>query len=148
MSKFDNLVQKLRQHGERLTIQRRLVIEALCSSDEHMTINDIQHYIRTNHLAHELSEPTVYRIVQRLKDLRLVSQTDMAGTGIVYQLIDNPPHHHLICLRCGCIIDVNDNYFDDLRQRFLHDFGFEVRIDHMAMYGVCAKCQQAVDEQA
>jgi len=82
---------------------------------------------------------TIYRILQWLKDLRLVSQTDMGAGGMVYQLLSHP-HHHLICLTCGAVTDVDDAYLDDLRRKLGEAYGFTARIDHMAIYGQCHEC--------
>lgn len=140
MTTYERLVHAVRARGERLTFQRRLVMRALCEHEAHMTIHDIQRQIQARDDVHSCAEPTIYRIVQWLKDLGLVSQTDMAGAGIVYQVISTPRHHHLICLHCGAIIDIEDSLFDGLRRQLSEAFGFRARIDHMAVYGWCARC--------
>ncbi len=135
----DEIVNWLEDQGERLTIQRRVVIEALTACGDHMTIQDIHAYLnQTQGMA--LSETTIYRILEWLKRLRIVAQTDMGAAGIVYALIDNPLHHHLICLRCGRVIDIDDAYFASMRRQLKADLGFITRIDHMAIYGECEQC--------
>lgn len=140
MSEYDRIVQVLRQHGERITIQRRLVIEALLDTHAHMTVNDVNEHIQTKQDVHALAEPTIYRILQWLKELELVSQTDMAESGIVYQIIGSQRHHHLVCLNCAKTIDVTDALFDGVRQQLASEQGFNARIDHMAIYGYCSDC--------
>ncbi len=140
MSEYDQIVKILRQHGERITIQRRLVIEALLATHAHMTVNDVNEHIQEKKDVHSLAEPTIYRILQWLKELELVSQTDMAESGIVYQIIGAHKHHHLVCLNCGVSIDVADTLFDDMRERLAREHGFHARIDHMAIYGYCSDC--------
>lgn len=140
MSEYDQIVNILRQHGERITIQRRLVIEALLDTHDHMSVNDVNDYIEKKQNAPSLAEPTIYRILQWLKSLQLVSQTDMAESGIVYQIIGQKKHHHLVCLNCNQIIDIPDRLFDHLRESLRSEFNFHARIDHMAIYGYCANC--------
>ena len=70
----------------------------------------------------------------------MVSQTDIGSAGIVYELIDDPPHHHLICLSCEAIIDLDDSLFTHLRQQLREEYDFEPRIEHMAVYGYCRSC--------
>ncbi len=137
---MDNVLEKLRAQGERLTIQRRLVIEALCNAENHLTINAIQDHIAANHPDSDMQDPTIYRILQWLKDLQIISQTDMGQTGIVYELLDTPPHHHLICLKCNQVIDIDNAFFSELRQQLYEKYGFAARIDHMAIYGYCEVC--------
>lgn len=140
MERLDKLIDTIRQAGERLTIQRRLLLEALCASDGHQTIVDLQARIEDN--GHTLSETTIYRNLQWLKDLGLVCQTDMGQAGIVYSLVSTPQHHHLICLQCGAMIQLEDRYFVPLRDQLREDYGFIARIDHMAIYGLCANCAE------
>lgn len=147
MSEYDAIVETLRQHGERITIQRRLVIEALLATHTHMTVNDVNQHIQTMQGVDALAEPTIYRILQWLKELALVSQTDMAEAGIVYQIIDTQKHHHLVCLNCSKTIDVNDTLFDSIRQQLASEQGFHARIDHMAIYGYCSDCASQNDEK-
>jgi Fur family ferric uptake transcriptional regulator len=136
----DNILTTLREQGERLTIQRRLVIEALCEATEHLAVQDIQ--ARLAERGTDLNETTVYRIMQWLKDVGVVSQTDLGQRGIVYQIIGPHPHHHLVCLNCGQVIDIDDSVVETLRARLRHEFNFEPRIDHMAFFGNCRECQQ------
>ncbi len=142
MGLFDRVVGQIQSKGERITIQRRLVIEALCNCHGHLTVLDIQRYIEATYPASALQDTTIYRILQWLKDLALVSQTDMGAVGIVYELLISP-HHHLVCLACGAVIELDGGYLSALHDRLAADLGFEARIDHMAIYGLCKDCAAA-----
>ncbi|MCA9907547.1 MAG: transcriptional repressor, partial [Anaerolineae bacterium] len=133
MPSVDDILSQLEAHGERLTIQRRAVIDMLVAQHDHLTIQDLQSCLEQTQGV-KLSETTIYRILEWLKRLALVSQTDMGSAGIVYSLVGTPRHHHLICLDCGAVMDIDDAYFDDLRRKVQHDLGFVARIDHMAIY--------------
>jgi Fur family ferric uptake transcriptional regulator len=136
---LDAILDQLHARGERLTFQRRIVIEALANHVDHVTIQDIQRYVEDKYTLQVLHEVTIYRILQWLKDLQLVSQTDMGAAGIVYQRL-NQRHHHLICLKCGAVEDIDDDFLSDLRHKLADDYHFSARIDHMAIYGHCEKC--------
>lgn len=141
MKEYDRILADIRKSGERLTIQRRLVIEALAFTHTHMSTAAVRDYIEANHPDQVIPEPTIYRILQWLKDLRMVSQTDMAEHGIVYEIIGASLHHHLICLNCGKTEDIDDDLFSNLRQQLHNKYHFRTRIDHMAIYGYCDECQ-------
>jgi Fur family transcriptional regulator, ferric uptake regulator len=140
MNELDAVLDCVRSQGERITIPRRLVIEALCSTTNHLSINDLQTILHQRDPDLSLSDTTIYRVLQWLKELEIVSQTDMGQAGIVYALITQPSHHHLICLNCGAIITVEDAIFAPLREQLQRQYGFEARIDHMAIYGHCSQC--------
>lgn len=140
MQEYNRIVDIIRQNGERLTVQRKMVVQALTHTNTHMTINAVSAHIQHYHQGHVIPDPTIYRILQWLKDLGVVSQTDMSDDGIVYEVIGAAPHHHLVCLHCGKTTDLEDSLFDDLRQTLLQKHGFRARIDHMAIYGYCETC--------
>jgi len=140
------IISCLQKKGERITLPRRLVIEALEHIHEHRTIKDIQHHLNTTNANHPLSETTIYRVLQWLKAMEIVSQTDMGKDGIVYALMSNPYHHHLICLSCGGKMMIDDALFTALRQDLQTEYGFEARIEHMAIYGHCTTCQMDESE--
>jgi Fur family transcriptional regulator, ferric uptake regulator len=143
MNSQQTIFDRLRARGERLTIQRRAVLEVLAAQGDHLTVQEIQAEAARRGL--ELTETTVYRIVQWLKDLGVVSQTDLGQSGTVYELIGPQRHHHLVCLNCGAVIDVDDALFDVLRARLRAEYDFEPRIDHMAIFGLCAACRDSGD---
>jgi Fur family ferric uptake transcriptional regulator len=140
MSEYNRILEILRHHGERITLQRQLVIHALLETHAHLTVSDINEHIQIKQGGQALAEPTIYRILQWLKQLELVSQTDLAESGIVYQIIGEQKHHHLVCLTCGKTTDVADTLFDGIREQLIRTVGFHARIDHMAIYGYCSGC--------
>ncbi|MCC6804965.1 MAG: transcriptional repressor [Anaerolineae bacterium] len=140
MASFESIIGQIQAHGERVTIQRRLIVEALCAVPGHRSIGDLQNWLEVAHPEYDLQAPTIYRILQWLKDLELISQTDMGSAGIVYELLDMPHHHHLICLNCGKVTNLDDGYLKPLRRALVSDLGFQARIDHMAIYGLCPAC--------
>ncbi len=142
MSEYERIIHTINEQGERLTIQRRLVIEVLTASGAHLTINAIRDAISALPHGEALPETTIYRILQWLKQIGVIAQTDMAQSGLVYQVIGATPHHHLICLNCGSITELEDHMLDDLRTRLLDAHQFRARIDHMAIYGYCVNCAE------
>lgn len=139
MISAQRILEQVRTAGERVTPQRQMVIQALAASGAHLTLQEVREYI-TDEENMTLAEPTIYRILQWLKDLGIIAQTDIAERGVVYQIISTPPHHHLICLHCNRIIDIDDRLMADLRQQLQQLHGFQARIDHMAIYGLCPEC--------
>jgi Fur family ferric uptake transcriptional regulator len=141
-SYLDTVLEDLKARGERITVQRRIVLEALCNQKDHLSINDIDRYLRKKYPDQDLSDVTIYRIVNWLRELELVSQTETVGAPTVYELLRRP-HHHLICTTCGAVQEMDDADVAPLRARILDHYGFRARIDHLAVYGQCATCAGA-----
>ena len=137
---MDELLSQLQAQGERLTQPRKKVLEVLRDSGSHMTVEDVRKRLHEGN--NGLDAPTIYRVLQWLKQMGLVSQTDLGGEAIVYQFIIDHQHHHLVCLSCGSINDLADTTLSSLRRKLRDEYGFESRIDHLAIFGVCKQCQQ------
>ena len=133
-----------RRPGERLTRQRWAVFR-LFSSQGHLSAEDILVALRTEFP--KLNSSTVYRELLWLKDQGLISETDMGGGIKVYERVTDPPHHHLICLHCGRIADLDNRYFDSLRQALVEESTFLPRIEHFAIFGSCADCLAKMNKQ-
>ena len=141
MQTQQDIINHIKHLGERITLPRRAVIQALCESGGHQTLQTVQHYLEAQGTA--IPEPTVYRVLQWLKDMEIVSQTDLGGSGTVYELLSAPLHHHMICLSCGCIQNFDDTAIEKLRTYLQQNYGFEPRIDHLAIFGLCEACAAA-----
>lgn len=131
----------LRQRGVRLTPQRRMILDAIAQQSGHISAEDI--YDRIASVYPDMNRSTVYRNLERLCDLRLVAVTDLGGGRVRYEALDSARHHHLICHRCGTMIDLDDQLVASLRQCIAEIHHFDAEIDHLAIWGVCARCRTA-----
>ena len=85
---------------------------------------------------------TVYRTLSVLKQMRLVSETDMGGGESTYEWIEQARHHHLICRGCDRVTLLDHKYLASLGTELLEDCGFQADIDHFAIFGLCEECLQ------
>ena len=135
-----DIIARLRERGQRITQPRRELLRVLLNEQSHFTVEMLQQVLHNNHV--EMDEATIYRTLQWLKEHEMVSQTDMGFGADVYCVVDShATHHHLICLNCKHIIQADDSVFDELRDRLLSQYGFQPRIEHFAIFGLCKDCQ-------
>lgn len=141
MSCEGDAVAVLRESGHKLTPQRLMVVAALRHATGHQTAARILQEVQRVYPYVDIS--TVYRTVSVLKDLHLVTETDMGGGELVYEWVADGPHHHLICQRCGSVQRLPHEMLDGLGARLLEGYGFHADIDHFAIFGLCRTCQIA-----
>ena len=134
-----DLVRSARD-GERLTQQRRAVWRVFVERPGHLTAEEILAALQPS-FPH-LSTATVYREFTWLKRHGLISETDVGRGPKVYERMSDPPHHHLVCLICGAVADLDDSQFNFLRQGLEGEIGFVARIDHFAVFGTCRRCRE------
>jgi Fur family ferric uptake transcriptional regulator len=139
----DDIVERLRERGGRMTRPRRLVINALLSGPgHHMTASDIVAAVRADDP--EFYESTVYRTLDRLLELGVVERVQLGPGGAVFHL-PHRPHHHLVCERCGNVIEIPAAVLDDLSTRIRAEHGFRLRPSASTLVGSCARCDAAVE---
>ena len=137
MATANELADLLRRKGQRPTPQRMMILAVLAEQGGHLPAEVIYERVRRDYPYINLS--TVYRALEMLRDQGIVSETDLGGGVRQFELLDQP-HHHLICLRCGRIEDLAAAVLLPLRERLRTDYGFEARLDHLAIFGVCRDC--------
>lgn len=137
--KAEEAKETLRELGYRLTPQRQLILSTLEQSDDHISAEEIHARVCVKYPYVNIS--TVYRTLELLKNLELVTETDLGGGRLRYHYADKGHHHHLICERCGAIIDVDESLFLPIQQTVFREYGFRANISHLAIFGRCAKCQ-------
>jgi len=134
-------IEQLRRLGIRLTPQRLVVLEALAARRGHMTAEEIMQWAVQRYP--DVSLATIYRILDLLISTGLVTQTDLGGSATYFELVGDSPHHHLVCNRCGTVIEVDDAVLAPLRERLLGAYGFQVYPRHIAFFGTCHHCLTA-----
>jgi Fur family ferric uptake transcriptional regulator len=132
--------QVLRENGHRLTPQRMLVIEALHNADRHISAEEIYKRLRRRYPYANIS--TVYRTLELLKELNLVTEADFGEGRVRYHVAEKGHHHHLICHTCGKIIDLEESLIHPLEDTLLQMYGFDADLRHLAISGKCSDCRK------
>ena len=140
MKQPGRIVNKLNELGYRLTPQRVMILSAIESSDNHISAEEIYAQIATKYPQVNIS--TVYRTLELLKRLGLVTETDLGGGRVSYHPADRGHHHHLVCQECGAIIDLNEAVLVSLKDTLLRDYKFIADLRHLAIFGRCTKCRK------
>jgi Fur family ferric uptake transcriptional regulator len=140
MSCEQEAVSILRHAELKLTPQRVHVLTTLRHAHGHLTANAIFEQVRAVYPYVDIS--TIYRTLGVLKQLRLISETNLGEGELAYEWIGDRPHHHLVCSSCGTIADLDPSYFEPLSARLLAERGFAASFDHFAIFGCCAACRR------
>jgi Fur family ferric uptake transcriptional regulator len=127
----------LHDHGLRATAQRRAILTVF-HPGEHLSADEV---IERLDPAVEIDRATIYRTLERFRDLGLLSETDLGGGVRRFEVMLATPHHHLVCLRCQREFTVDDAMISPMREAIRERYGFAPRIDHLAIFGYCKDCQ-------
>jgi Fur family ferric uptake transcriptional regulator len=132
----------IRARGERLTPQRLMVLEAVRDLGGHQTAETIYEHVRLRYPYANLA--TIYRALAWLKEQSLVTEANLGGGQIEYEYLGTGRHHHLVCLGCGMQLEFGDDVVEPLAATLRERFGFEPRMDHLAIFGICGHCRGTV----
>ncbi|OIJ64819.1 Fur family transcriptional regulator [Streptomyces mangrovisoli] len=127
----------LRQRGYRLTPQRQLVLEAV-DTLEHATPDDI--LVEVRRTASGVNISTVYRTLELLEELGLVSHAHLGHGAPTYHLADRHHHIHLVCRDCENVIEADIDVASEFTAKLRGAFGFETDMKHFAIFGRCRDC--------
>jgi len=131
--------RKLSKLGYRLTPQRLMILKAVEDANSHISAEEI--YTQVCGYYPQMNISTVYRTLELLKSLDLVTETDLGDGRVRYHCMGKGHHHHLVCHKCGEIMDIEESALEplwtDIRQRY----NFQVDMKHMAFFGLCKKCR-------
>jgi Fur family ferric uptake transcriptional regulator len=83
---------------------------------------------------------TIYRTLELLERLGLVSHTHLSHGSPTYHSVGDDQHVHLVCRSCGGVGEVDPELVRPLADRLAGERGFQVDIGHVALFGVCAGC--------
>ena len=140
MSQSGDIVSKLSEKGYRLTPQRMMILSAIENSDDHISAEEIYAQVVAKYPHVNIS--TVYRTLELLKQLGLVTETDLGGGRVRYHPAEKGHHHHLVCIECGAIIDLDESLLSSLRSTLLREYKFSADLRHLAIFGRCANCSK------
>lgn len=133
----DEIVDRLRAAGGRLTEPRRAVIEALLSVDDHPTADDLAARVSVSHPS--VHKSTVYRTLDALTELGLVEHVHLGHGSAVYHLTGDDTLH-LMCDGCETVTHIDHSVLDASRDEIRATTGFVLQPGHFALPGLCARC--------
>lgn len=129
---------RLRAAGRRMTVQRRLVLEALQRARHHITADDIARRIRARHP--QIDPSTVYRNLEALEELGYVTHTHFDDRVTRWHRSDAERHGHLVCRSCGAEEELPIRLLEPLGRRLRDEHGFHADLAHSAIVGICKTC--------
>jgi Fur family ferric uptake transcriptional regulator len=134
------IIEAVRQRGYRITPQREMIIQALAHSDHHISAEEISAELQKHTQAINIA--TIYRTLDMLWEEGFASRNDLSEGRIVYSALSHGPHIHLVCRKCGRVIDADPRILRSVGQELITQYGFNADLEHISIYGVCLDCQE------
>jgi Fur family transcriptional regulator, ferric uptake regulator len=133
--------QHLREHHQPITRQRDLVARVVFQSQDHLSVEGIRRELRQQGARVGLA--TVYRTLDLLVESGLVRAHEFGEGFKRYEPTTAQAHHeHLICERCGRVLEFAHERLERMLPVLADEHGFQHRRHRIEIYGVCRSCRR------
>lgn len=142
-SLVNELKEKLKEKGYKLTTQRRIIYDIFAENLElHLSPEEIYDMVKYKYP--EIGLATVYRTLQLLEELNIIYKLNFNDGCSRYELntTKDHQHHHLICLKCGKVIEVELDLLENLEEAIESDGEFKIVDHNVKFFGYCKNCKE------
>lgn len=138
----------LKEKGLKSTAQRDDIARVFFASTRHLSIDELYQEVRK--VNPRVGYATVYRTIKLLKDCELAEERHFADGQTRYENSESDAEHHdhLICDRCGEIVEFNDDRLETLQEEVASSLGFVLVRHRMELYGICRACREGAGVRA
>ncbi len=133
--------ERLRAKESKLTSRREVVLKVLLENrDKHLSAEEVYNLVKLK--APDMGLATVYRTLDLFQDFDLIHAIDFGDGRKRYEIGagEGHNHHHLICVKCGRIIEVNEDLLDELESRVSKQNDFTITDHQLKIFGYCKNC--------
>ncbi len=121
------------------TRQRQIILEAVQAHHDHPRADQI--YEDVSKIDNRISRGTVYRNLNCLSDDGKICHVRVPGADRYDRRTDL--HYHLICMRCGAVVDIPLDYQARIDQMTAEKTGYRISRHRIVVEGLCPDCQRA-----
>lgn len=141
--RYEIIIQKLRDHGHKLTPQRLAIVKILAKSEGHPSVENIYDQIKTAFPTMSLA--TVYRNILLIKSIGEVLELGFPDGSNRYDGNRPYPHPHVICIKCKKIVDPDLDSLDHMKQEVAAETNFKILNHRLDFFGICSSCMPNKD---
>jgi Fur family ferric uptake transcriptional regulator len=131
----------LESKGLKFTYERRTTCEEILLLNQHFSADELYEILKNK--GHRISRDTVYRTIPLLLESGVIQKSVGDGKGEFFERTSRKGHHdHMICLRCGKIIEFECAEIEELQEKIVRDHGFTLAYHDHRLYIHCKDCQK------
>jgi Fur family ferric uptake transcriptional regulator len=145
MQRFE---EALRERGLKSTSQRDDIARVFFGAQGHLSVDEL--YAAVRRVNPRVGYATVYRTLKLLKECGLAAERHFDDGQARYEASEEEEQHHdhIICERCGKIVEFASEELERLQERVARFLGFVVSRHRMELYGICKDCREGRQSRA
>ncbi len=123
----------------KLTKPRKIILDTVFATHEHFNVDELYDKIRKKHK--NVSRATIYRTIPLLVESGLIKQSLRCLAKDHYEhTFGHDRHLHLICEKCGKIIEVESKEAENILNKLAKTHNFDIKEFNVGAKGICKKC--------
>ena len=131
--------QFLEEKDLKLTSQRRTILREAVEAKGHFSADKLLEFSKKKDAT--VSRATLYRTLTLLKDSKILEEQDFGDGKKLYELALGHKHHdHFICIRCGDIIEFENDEIERLQDAEAAKQKFKILYHSLKLFGFCKSC--------
>jgi Fur family ferric uptake transcriptional regulator len=132
--------QQIKQAGLKVTHPRVTILNILENSRQrHLSAEDV--YKELLAAGEEIGLATVYRVLTQFEGAGLVVRHHFEGGQSVFELNRGGHHDHLVCIKCGKVVEFVEDVIEERQRAIADQHGFSMEDHSLVIYGVCPNCR-------
>ena len=136
-----DVIAVLRDHGLRMTPQRRAIVAEIMRTQGHISPTALVRKVQGEMPG--VNASTIYRTLTTLEEVGVLAHAHLEG-GAEYHRAEEAGHVHLTCSDCGAEDDLSLDEANALIELIERHHGFQPDLTHFAISGLCADCRETV----
>jgi Fur family ferric uptake transcriptional regulator len=142
---YEELLEKfkviLKSNSLKFTSQRESILRTLFENPDHFTPENLYLLVKERYPKSNVGITTVYRTLNLLEENNIATSISFGTQGKKFEIGNKPHHDHLICEKCGEIVEFEDERIEALQAQIAKKYNFKLTDHLMQLYGICDKCQ-------
>lgn len=132
--------QQIKDAGLKVTVPRVKILGILETTDQrHLSAEDV--YKELLAAGEDIGLATVYRVLTQFEAAGLVCRHHFEGGQSVFELNRGGHHDHLVCIKCGLILEFVEEVIEERQRAIAEQKGFHIEDHSLVIYGICPDCQ-------
>lgn len=140
MKHTEEIQNVLKLHHLRLTKKRKALVTLFFEHESPLSAQDILYELKKVQVT--VNKTTVYRELERLQEVNIVSRVELGDRKKYYELASREHHHHLVCVRCERVedVDIDEKKLFEEEKRVSYKKGFVIMRHSLEFFGLCKMC--------
>lgn len=133
----------LRSQGLRATPEREIIIDEIFHKRGHFDVDELFVRIRKRYPKKRIAKASIYRNISHLIASGLICESMVVGGSARYEWALGGEHHdHLVCVKCGAVIEFHDERIEKLQKKICEQFKVKMMWHKLEIGVVCGKCKR------